>query len=349
MVLSAIWWVSLGLLAISMIALAVLVIRRKAADQAKTRARERAAELRRFFLAVLRSPLAPDETALLNITPADWPVVMVTALDLLRTITGEDRDRVIAVLRLWKLDRYLSDTVATGDRGRRIQALSLMGHLSDVASFQTLMDCTQDSNIYVQMTALRALSRRGVGEDVDTVIGALHNAAQASPALLADVLKRFGPDAGPALKRLAESDAAEDVRLAAIRALGLLGLISAGPVLSVQLKSYSPEIRCAAIRALARIGDIRFGDGIVLRLGDEEARVRSDAAQAIGKLKLKTALPRLAQLLDDPEWQVRLDAAEAMIQLGPASVAILKARARHSTEGKNGIEAQILAQIGVAA
>lgn len=154
--------------------------------------------------------------------------------------------------------------------------------------------------------------------------------------------------AGDLLNLLA--DPAPDVRLAAARALGKLGMpeviepliqaytrgaLAYGPVATSILRighaaglpliDYlhhpEPEVRALAARLLGVLDVFEAGPSLVEALSDEDARMRTAAAGSIGRLGIENAALPLMRALSDDRAEVRLAAVAALGQGEDHSVA----------------------------
>ena len=100
--------------------------------------------------------------------------------------------------------------------------------------------------------------------------------------------------------------------------LGLLDEMTACPELVACLSSSGPQVRLAAARALGRLGMPQAADALIRCLVPaEEPEVRAAAAWALGRVLDPRAVAALAACLADPHYWVAHNAAQAMAQLGP--------------------------------
>lgn len=342
--LHAIWYGTLALSLLSLAVLGILILRRISIQRAEVHQLKRRQEITRFLYAAIQSPVELNAASLITTTAGDSLLIMRVVLGMLRLLHGPDVARVVALLQLWKLQSYLETTAVRGSKGKRIQALTLLGYFSDAASLEILVAHAGHTDMYIQLAALRALALRGAVEHIDTIVEGLTRSQQTNTPMLADILKRFGEPGIPSLVTLTRAGGTLEVRIAALMALGFIGAMQAVPTLVELADDSQPEIRSHAIAALGRIGDLRAADAILAHLDDADAAVRVQAARALGEMKPLAALPKLAAHLVDDDWWVRFRAAEAMHHYGPTGVAALQA---YSTrQGRDGIIAQqVLAEL----
>lgn len=324
-VLQAMWTVSLALSLLSLLVMACLILRRLAAQRREKKMAERGREISSCMYAALKSPIALTANSLPAIAAAEYPDVMRISLDRLRSLRGEDVRRIVELLELWNLPPYVRKVAESGRKGRRIQALTLLGHFSDDESLAVLLRQADASDTYIQIAALRALAHRGAKQHIGQIVASISRSKRTNSLMLSDILHRFGEPAVPTMLQLAKSDANLDVRVSALKALGSIGSLEAVDDLIALSGDKAPEIRARAIAALGQIGDDRAADAIVGHLTEKEIGVRLQTVQALGRLRISSAMPKLAACLDDDNWWVRYRAAEALHNFGHMGIAALKA------------------------
>jgi HEAT repeat protein len=136
------------------------------------------------------------------------------------------------------------------------------------------------------------------------------------PALVG-LLRSFGPGAR-ALFITALEQRRCDPRLefACIETLGMSRCRSARGGLQSRLASPHLELRVAAARALGRLGMEESIPALMLVLIDESWPVRAMAAQALGRLSASPAIDALVRCVSDRNWWVRHHAAYALAAIG---------------------------------
>ena len=80
--------------------------------------------------------------------------------------------------------------------------------------------------------------------------------------------------------------------------------------------SHDEELRLAALRAMGRSADVRWRPTVQAELGSPETEMRAAAARACGELEARDALEDLIELLSDEVKTVRLAAIFALGRLG---------------------------------
>lgn len=323
--LHAMWTGSLALSLLSLLVMAYLILRRLAAQRREKKMAQRGKEISSCMYAALKSPIALTVNSLPAIAVAEYPEVMRISLDRLRSLRGQDVRRIVELLELWNMPSYIHRTAKSGRKGKRIQALTLLGYFSDEESLSVLLRHAGASDAYVQIAALRALAHRGAKQHIGQIVASISRSKQTNTLMLSDILHRFGEPAVPTLLQLAKSDANLDVRVSALMALGSIGALEAVDDLIALSGDKEPEIRARAIAALGKIGDGRAADTIVGHLTESDIGVRLKTVQALGRLQISSTMPQLAACLADDNWWVRYRAAEALHHFGHMGIATLKA------------------------
>jgi HEAT repeat protein len=311
-----------------------LAFKRWLEERARARKVARRREVDRLVQALLASPLEFSPKSVPPLAKGYEPALFSVALDILRVTRGRDAERMLALIAAWNLRPYVERVLAGGKRSRQIRALSLLSHLRDPESLELLLRHVDHPSVYVQLAALRGLAERGEAAHVPRAVQALSGSRETNVPMLADILRRFGEPAAPAVAELAMSPrAAFGVRLAAVGALGGIGALGSLEPLARLADDPAAGVRVAALDALAKLGDPRAEAAVVRALSDPEARARAAAARAAGLLGLRGALPALADALEDGTWEVRYRAADALYTLGAPGVAVLRAAAAGETPG----------------
>ncbi|HET9454899.1 MAG TPA: HEAT repeat domain-containing protein [Gemmatimonadaceae bacterium] len=170
----------------------------------------------------------------------------------------------------------------------RCAAVRALGQVETRAAFDALLRACTDPVIWVRYFAVRTIGRRGDEHGV--------------PALL---------------MKLATSDPAPPVRIAAIEALSDPRHASAALELRSLVDDPEPEVARAAILALGRIGSAAEEHLLLqlLELGDHD-RITA-ALESIGRLRLSGTVPRvLAIAREADEFDVRVRAVATLAEIG---------------------------------
>ncbi|HEV2105293.1 MAG TPA: HEAT repeat domain-containing protein [Candidatus Eisenbacteria bacterium] len=130
---------------------------------------------------------------------------------------------------------------------------------------------------------------------------------------LAGLLRAFGPAARAMLLAALERGLADTrFECATLEALGVWRCRSAREAIQARLRGPQVELRVAAARALGRLGMGEAIPGLILSLADAAWPVRAIAAQSLGRLRAAPAVEALVVCVSDPAWWVRRHAAYAL-------------------------------------
>lgn len=200
---------------------------------------------------------------------------------------------------------------------RRELAARRLGLLPDRRARRVLRRALVHGPESVRLAAARALARH---RDLRALRWLLEHPEALSrrplPAL-AGLLRAFGPGARAMLIAALERGLA-DTRLecACVDTLGLARCHSARGSITARLQSPHLELRVAAARALGRLGMGEAIPALAMALTDDCWPVRAMAAQALGRLKASPAVDALAECVSDRAWWVRHHAAYALAVIG---------------------------------
>jgi HEAT repeat protein len=290
-------------------------------------------QAQRRTYAYLNSGMTFTKESLPTVTPNHYPLIMRIALDVSRSLKGEELQRIVQLLELWDMAEYINQTAFKGSRGKRIQALSTLSHYRDARSYRTLMAHADHPDMYIQIAALRGLAMRAPASDVPQIVQkVIHgDSSMRNSLMLSDILRLFGDQVVPDLITLVRSQAHLEVRLAGVMALGTIGSRDAVDML-IELVQEEGPLRARAIASMASIGDERAAYAIAAQLESDVPAVRIQAVIALGKMRVMGTLPDLAVRLADDNWWVRFRAAEALYRFGDVGVASLVAMSAQNNQ-----------------
>lgn len=337
--LDLLWSCSLVFTAITLIVLAILVLKRWRKEYDLPRLIQHRTQLSEIFHAALSLSVPLTEDDLPKLRRRDRALACDIALDILRAVRGHDAIQVVSVLEAWRIRPYIEKILHKGNRSKSVRALTLYAHFNDENSLQLLLIHAASQDIYVQLAALRGLAARNAIDHLPAILNCLLYSQQKNILMLADILQRFGEPAIPLLLELATSEAALEARIAAVKALATIGSLTIIEPLLILATSHEPLMRIEVLAACGKLGSPQAEMITLKLLRDNSAKVRAQAAQTAGMLMLYEALPMLTALLNDEAWWVRCCAAESLYQLGTSGIAIL-----HSLQTHNELATQILSE-----
>lgn len=236
-------------------------------------------------------------------------------------VTSHVRDaaRSIGLIDDWKAG--LND----GRWWLRADSVRALGFIEEPSALPAVLAALDDGHREVRAAAVEAAGRLGDPRAIAPLVGRLADGGRYQRARVVDALRGLGSEVTPALVALAL--ARRDQARLVLETLGLIGTASAiDPVLQ-WCDDPRDDVRAAALAALGSLGLDDRGFYFALRaLSDSDATVRSMAARALGRSSREDAVGYLAACLDD-EWMPAAQAAGALRRLGEPGRAALRVRA----------------------
>lgn len=200
---------------------------------------------------------------------------------------------------------------------RRERAARRLGLLPAPRSRRLLRHVLAHASEPLRFAAARALAAHRDVAALGWILSHPETFATRPVRALSGLLRGFGPR-GRALQLAALERGGLPLRfeIALLDALGVTRCRSARGSIEQRLRAPSPEVRVAAVRALGRLGMGESIPGLMLALTDGDWPVRAQAASALGRLHATPAVESLAERVSDPAWWVRHHAAYALANLG---------------------------------
>ena len=294
-----------------------LLAARAAHRAARERDRGRTAELFRLFAARLAGSV-PDEdlrTAARETTAEYFWAAMEALAGSLR-----QRERVALSRSLGRNPHAIAERRILTERNsddRRERAARRLGLLPSARSRRALRKALFAGPESVRFAAARSLAAH---RDMRALAWLLTHpralAGRPQPAL-SGLLRAFGPRGRAILiTALDRGIGVSRVECATLDALGVSRCRSARAAIEARLNSSHPEIRIAAARSLGRLGMGESIPALMVSLADTAWPVRAQAARSLGRLRAAPAVEALALCVADPSWWVRRHAAYALAILG---------------------------------
>jgi HEAT repeat protein len=195
-------------------------------------------------------------------------------------------DRVVAIL---------IDALENGTPRVRAAAASAFAQVDTATAMPYLLKALNDGDTWVRYFAIRSIGRHRSGEGLDQVA------------------------------RLAQEDAAEHVRIAAVDSLGKLAGPRAVSVLASLIESDDSDLARAALKSLGQIDHEDALSPLLFALSSTEPARRREALQALGAQGRKSAVERMQWVAaTDSEPSVTRTAIDALAHLGtPEAIAAL--------------------------
>ncbi|MGH2642262.1 MAG: HEAT repeat domain-containing protein [Actinomycetota bacterium] len=271
------------------------------------------------------------------------PEAVEALLALRETLRGSDSTRVADLLERYGAVVHLERIAGHGRTNRRLDAIVALSNARIASSLPTLVEGVADSNRIICVASARAAARTLARlEDLfdrDRGAAALARAmddAQLPYGIVEEVVV-LAEDAATSLIQsllLQDRPRAGTIR-AAIDGIGRLQLLVFAEEVMRFLRDPDDEVRAAALRAVGRLGFLPADSqsAVITALTDDVDFIRIHAAAAARFLPRPQALSLLSERLGDRSWWVRRAAADALVALGPAGLAQLGRAARAHPDG----------------
>lgn len=196
----------------------------------------------------------------------------------------------------------------------REEAMKSLGLIKDFTALTDMLDGLRDTQRNVRMTTVRALVALYTENNIDFITNRRAGWNRLNPFLDTDdheIVEPYTAVEPAIIKNLgdaARGDFDRDVRIAAIRALGVLRGRAAVPQLADALNA-DQDVRVDVIRSLIKIGDPESGRYLVPFFRDTDEKVRNQAIFATGFLKYRGAVqPLLSVYGRGPEERGKMGA-----------------------------------------
>ena len=236
-------------------------------------------------------------------TPADTQS-LETLLAYLKSPNAETRRDAARKLGERRIrDPLAVDALAVAarrDESREVrdESIKSLGLIKDFSALPEMLDGLRDTQREVRMTTVRSLVALYSEHDIDFITNRRTGWNRLNPFLdtddheIIEPYRMVEPSIIKSLGDAARGDFDRDVRIAAVRALGVLRGRDAIPQLADALNA-DQDVRVDVIRALIKMGDAEAGRYLVPFFRDTDEKVRNQAIFATGFLKYRGAVQPL--------------------------------------------------------
>lgn len=273
----------------------------------------------------------------------------------LRRISAE----ALGALRATKAAPALVERLDDSDANVREAAAGALRRLGKEAAqaVPKLVELARDEQPNVRKSAARALAKGAASSGKEVVQKLIVLFKDGSPEIRASACFAVGlvaanAAAEPALRGLL-SDGSEDVRLAAIKALGRMGSAAEPSVPGVAncFRDRSKAIRAAAGKTLSLLcqGKVEAASkALKSSLEEASSKVRQEAAKTLGLLgdSVTPCLPSLAAALKDDNEDVRDVAIKSFGQLGEHAAPALPSLLEHARDKDKAVRVAAIQAMG---
>jgi HEAT repeat protein len=184
------------------------------------------------------------------------------------------------------------------DREVRGTAVESLGLIKDFSALPEMLGALKDAHPEVRSVAVRSLVALYTEHDIDFITNRRTGWNRLNPFLdtsdheIIESYIKVDPEIIRALGEATRGDGDRDVRISAIRALGVLRGSDAIPHLADALNA-DQDVRIEVLRAFIKIGDPSAGPHLLPFFRDSNQKVRTQAMIASGMLKYRPAVEPL--------------------------------------------------------
>lgn len=180
----------------------------------------------------------------------------------------------------------------------RAESLQSLGKIKDFAALPEMIDALKDPKSDVRSVAIKSLVALYTEHDIDFITNRRSGWNLFNPFLdtndheIVEPYITVEPTIVTAIGESARGDRERDVRISAIRAIGVLRGAAAIPQLADAINA-DQDLRIEVLRAFIKIGDQSAGPHLIPFFRDSDHKVRTQAMVAAGMLKYKPAVEPL--------------------------------------------------------
>lgn len=323
--LVVIWGISAGLAGFSIIAMVCLLLLRLIEDRRQRINGERKRILTLLTLMYLDGQLQEEKirqefnAADLNILysimsglsadsrhtarmRADIHLLREIVQDLLGSLRGDSRDRLIALLRQTAAKELCLSDLRHKSIQTRIEAVETLSLIPDPEVIEALRRQLDDREPHVRLAVAKALVGMGDYLTIDELVEKLDIGITTRSRVLRDIFQQFSARNPDSLVHLLDRNSPDLVAVLALYGLGKTQDFSMIPVIAGCADWPSVDVRAEAMRALMAIGHPAAEPAVLKGLRDDAWEVRTEAAICAGRIPLPSAVPVLRELLTDEVW-----------------------------------------------
>lgn len=246
-----------------------------------------------FFAVLLLAPFTAAETQSLEMLLAYLKSPNVKTRREAARKLGERRIRNQLVI-----EALTTSARDDGDSEVRAESIKSLGLIKDSSAIPQMIKSLSDKSSDVRMVTIRSLVALYTEHDIDFITNRRIGWNRLNPFLdtndheIIDTYIMVDPNIPVAIGDAARGDRVLDVRVAAVRALGVLRARNSIGQLADALNA-DQDLRVEVLRAFIKIGDPSAGRYLLPFFNDSERHVRTQAMVAAGMLKYRPAVEPL--------------------------------------------------------
>lgn len=298
----------------AMIAMVILLFRRRTYERRAIASRASDALLSRQILTLIQEPVRFGAIPEITIDNPDQARRVFGHL--LRLTRGEASDRLLRLADQLRLPDKSIKALANPHEARRVDAMRVLEQFPIRRSIDALITVmAYDPEPSVRLEAAAALARVGHLPSPKIVVGMLNLRGQSLNRLHRAIFRASAIHHSHDLDELSRDPQLVNLRPVLVEALGWSDQYTTLPVLAHHALDADPEVRIAALKAARKLGHPGVSSWVLGLLVDPNEVVRVQAARTCGALGLKDAIPVLQSLAESPSWWVKTRAKEALTRL----------------------------------
>lgn len=326
LLLSVIWWTSVALVTMSIVAMILMIMRRFRIERGAAWWGAR----KKKMVARLLSALDEADPMLLDwsdFTKVDLRLAHEILYDMAGLIRGGYQESLTALLEAIGGREAGIAQLCDARENTRIQAASNLALFKGDDVIEALRGALSDESAHVRLAAAAALNRIGSAISLHDLLQYLDPNTIVRSRRMRELFRKVGGQSIPQLMDLLVATDSVPLRLLVIDALGANRVQEALDLIMAQASSADVDVRAEALRALATIGHPSAVPVVVQGLSDVAWEVRTQAAVCAGRIGLPATIPALTALLDDDKWWVRFRAAQSLFSMKDEGRKIITAAA----------------------
>jgi HEAT repeat protein len=255
------------------------------------------------------------------ITPemADDPAFLDALIDIRNAIDGPEAQTLMGIVDRYRvLHRHAERMSGRFFLGRRLRSAVALAELGDETVADVLIAHLDDPEPEIRIQAARGLGRMQWTPAIDRIVERFGVESPVVRARMAETLVEFGDLATwPLIAYVRVNDGFEtEGPVAAIRAIADIGDHQAVPPLIDLLGDVgNDEVRIATVESLGILGNPLALPVLHELAGSPDWRIRAKTVTALGEIGDPSSVSTLVKRLGDPEWWVRRNSASALARV----------------------------------
>ncbi len=295
-------------------------------DASFTAARQK--QFEEFLQDLLGAREFPKHYALPEGLIEDHTAITGGLLKFFKIVKGEDANRLKLIIDHLHLEPVVQKATTTGNRGKRMRAFNALSFMDSQSSLKAIAENLYSNDKYIRLSVARCLARRQVLSLVSEVAQSIATAFPKDEKLIADVLRRFGPNVVPLLEELIAAKHRNTIIAGALETLILLRPARTSVDFDSLIHHPDERVRAAAIQFSVMTEHGSKQDLLLMGLEDSDRGVKIRSIKIAMKEQRNDTFSRLYVLMQDPFLWVRYWAMRAALLSGKSGETLMRSVAR---------------------